>query len=319
MEFVDDTMFYREGHRRIFRAMVSISERGDVVDPLTLSEELGRSRRARGERRQGLHRISRRRGADRGEHRVSREDRAREGAPSPADRSLDGDRHRGVRAGAPATELLDDAEHKIFQVSQQRGSEGLHAHQGAALADDGAHRGAPARRRIDHRRRERVHRSRRAHVGLPTVRSDHRRGATVDGKDGVRAQHRAARSDREQRPGGVLLARNEQGVSSSSACSRPRGASMRRRLRKGMLHDDDFPRLATRRRHSEPRADLDRRHAGHHAARDALEGAAPQDGTRHRDGRRRLPAAHAGSDELREPAAGDQPDLALAQGARARS
>jgi replicative DNA helicase len=41
-EYVDDTMFYREGHRRMFRAMVSISERGDVVDPLTLAEELNR-------------------------------------------------------------------------------------------------------------------------------------------------------------------------------------------------------------------------------------------------------------------------------------
>jgi replicative DNA helicase len=42
-EFLDDSMFYREGHRRIFRAMLSLSERGDVVDPLTLSEELHRS------------------------------------------------------------------------------------------------------------------------------------------------------------------------------------------------------------------------------------------------------------------------------------
>ncbi|MFL5638726.1 MAG: replicative DNA helicase, partial [Gemmatimonadaceae bacterium] len=42
-EFLDDTMFYREGHRRIYRAMVALSERGDVVDPLTLSEELARS------------------------------------------------------------------------------------------------------------------------------------------------------------------------------------------------------------------------------------------------------------------------------------
>src|SRR3954467_3220263 len=42
-EFLDDTMFYREGHRRIFRAMVALSERGDVVDPLTLSEELSRA------------------------------------------------------------------------------------------------------------------------------------------------------------------------------------------------------------------------------------------------------------------------------------
>ena len=38
-EYVDDTMFYREGHRRIFRAMLSITERGEVVgrrpSPLT--------------------------------------------------------------------------------------------------------------------------------------------------------------------------------------------------------------------------------------------------------------------------------------------
>src|SRR5215208_8447982 len=41
-EIVDDSMFYAERHRRIFRAMVAISERGSVVDPLTLSEELSR-------------------------------------------------------------------------------------------------------------------------------------------------------------------------------------------------------------------------------------------------------------------------------------
>src|SRR5437763_11511653 len=41
-ELVDDSMFYAERHRRIFRAMVAISERGSVVDPLTLSDELGR-------------------------------------------------------------------------------------------------------------------------------------------------------------------------------------------------------------------------------------------------------------------------------------
>ena len=42
IEFVDDTMFYAERHRRLFRAMVLITERGGVVDPLTLSDELGR-------------------------------------------------------------------------------------------------------------------------------------------------------------------------------------------------------------------------------------------------------------------------------------
>src|SRR3954466_11268086 len=42
VEHVDHTMFYAERHRRIFRAMVIITERGSVVDPLTLSEELSR-------------------------------------------------------------------------------------------------------------------------------------------------------------------------------------------------------------------------------------------------------------------------------------
>lgn len=43
LEILDDSMFYREGNRRVFRAMVRIWERGDVVDPVTLSEELKRS------------------------------------------------------------------------------------------------------------------------------------------------------------------------------------------------------------------------------------------------------------------------------------
>ena len=41
-EHVDDTMFYAERHRRIFRAMIAIAERGGVVDPLTLSDEMAR-------------------------------------------------------------------------------------------------------------------------------------------------------------------------------------------------------------------------------------------------------------------------------------
>jgi replicative DNA helicase len=41
-EIVEADMFYREGHRRIFRAMLSITERGAVVDVLTLADELER-------------------------------------------------------------------------------------------------------------------------------------------------------------------------------------------------------------------------------------------------------------------------------------
>ena len=39
-EFVTEDMFYREGHRRLFRAMMGVHGRGAVVDPLTLSTEL---------------------------------------------------------------------------------------------------------------------------------------------------------------------------------------------------------------------------------------------------------------------------------------
>ncbi len=39
-ELVQDHMFFREAHRRLFRSMVRLSERGDVIDVITLSEEL---------------------------------------------------------------------------------------------------------------------------------------------------------------------------------------------------------------------------------------------------------------------------------------
>ncbi len=39
-EFLDDTMFYKEAHRILFRAMVGLTERNDVIDPVTLREEL---------------------------------------------------------------------------------------------------------------------------------------------------------------------------------------------------------------------------------------------------------------------------------------
>ena len=41
-EYVNDTMFYAERHRRIFRALVAITERGGIADPLTLADELDR-------------------------------------------------------------------------------------------------------------------------------------------------------------------------------------------------------------------------------------------------------------------------------------
>src|SRR3989440_12716924 len=41
-ELLDDTMFYRAAHRLLFRAMAALPERGDVIDPVTLRDELVR-------------------------------------------------------------------------------------------------------------------------------------------------------------------------------------------------------------------------------------------------------------------------------------
>ena len=40
IEHVNDSMFFREGHRRIYRAMARLFERGDVIDVVMVSEEL---------------------------------------------------------------------------------------------------------------------------------------------------------------------------------------------------------------------------------------------------------------------------------------
>ena len=41
-ELIEDSMFYREGHRRLFRAMLHLTEQRTVIDPLTLRDELVR-------------------------------------------------------------------------------------------------------------------------------------------------------------------------------------------------------------------------------------------------------------------------------------
>jgi replicative DNA helicase len=41
-ETLDDWMFYAEGHRRLFRVMIGIARRGGAVDPITLKDELER-------------------------------------------------------------------------------------------------------------------------------------------------------------------------------------------------------------------------------------------------------------------------------------
>lgn len=117
-ELVDDTMFYREAHRRIFRAMIGITERGGVVDPLTLSDELSRrgELEASGGRDYITFLIDAVPTAANVEYhaRIVREKallrRVIEVSTSLVGAAFD--------ARTTAAELLDEAEHRILQLSQ---------------------------------------------------------------------------------------------------------------------------------------------------------------------------------------------------------
>jgi replicative DNA helicase len=124
-EHVDDTMFYAEKHRRLFRAMIAISERGDVVDPLTLAEELGRHSEL--EQSGGKDYIGFL--VDAVPTSANVEYHARIVKEKALYRRLIDTSTQIVSEAfeqkLTAAELLDEAEHRIFQVSQQRGAEGF--------------------------------------------------------------------------------------------------------------------------------------------------------------------------------------------------
>ncbi|HEX6964331.1 MAG TPA: replicative DNA helicase [Gemmatimonadaceae bacterium] len=124
-EHVDDTMFYREAHRRIFRAMVAISERGEVVDPLTLADELSRRGELEGSGGKdylGLLVDAVPTAANVEYHAKIVREKALLRRLIETSTSIVSEAFEGKMTAA---ELLDDAEHKIFQVSQQRGTQGF--------------------------------------------------------------------------------------------------------------------------------------------------------------------------------------------------
>ncbi len=124
-ELVLDEMFYRESHRRLFRAMVGLVERRTVIDPVTLRDELGR----RGE----LDAVG---GADYLAELV-------DAVPTAANLEYHArivkdkailrrliETSTGIITEAydgrsTASDLLDKAESRIFQISQERGTEGF--------------------------------------------------------------------------------------------------------------------------------------------------------------------------------------------------
>ncbi len=124
-ELVDDTMFYREAHRRLFRAMLALTEQRTVIDHITLRDEL--LRRGELDTAGGLEYLAELvdsvpTAANLEFHAKIVKDKAIlrrliESATSIVTEAYDGK--------ATANELLDSAESKIFQISQQRGDEGF--------------------------------------------------------------------------------------------------------------------------------------------------------------------------------------------------
>ncbi len=124
-EVLTDAMFHRPAHRRLFRAMIAIAERGAVIDPLTLSDEL--ERRGELDGAGGKDYISRL--VDAVPTAANVEYHARIVREKAQLRRLievsTSIVQEAFEARLSAGELLDDAEHKILQLSQDRGSVGF--------------------------------------------------------------------------------------------------------------------------------------------------------------------------------------------------
>lgn len=126
VEFVDDTMFYREAHRRIFRAMVRLFERGSVLDVVTVSESLKEG--AELENAGGLEYLASL--LDAVPTAANIEYHARIVHDKAMLRRLIDAAHAIVRdvhepGNRPVDEVLDQAEQVVFRVSESRNREGF--------------------------------------------------------------------------------------------------------------------------------------------------------------------------------------------------
>jgi replicative DNA helicase len=124
-ELVDDTMFYREPHRRLFRAMLTLTEHRVVIDHITLRDEL--LRRGELEIAGGLEYLAELvdavpTAANIEFHAKIVKDKAILRRLIETSTSIITEAYDGH---STANDLLDTAESKIFQISQQRGDEGF--------------------------------------------------------------------------------------------------------------------------------------------------------------------------------------------------
>jgi replicative DNA helicase len=125
VEVLDDTMFYAESARRIFRAMIAIAERGGVIDPLTLSDELARRGdldASGGKEYLGYLVDAVPTAANIGYHAEIVREKALLRRLIEVSTAIVQDAFEGR---STASELLDEAEGKIFQVSETRTKDGF--------------------------------------------------------------------------------------------------------------------------------------------------------------------------------------------------
>src|SRR3954465_1040996 len=243
IEHVDDTMFYAERHRRIFRSMVLITERGGVVDPLTLSDELSRKgelETAGGKDYIGFLVDAVPTAANVEYHARIVKEKALLRRLIEVSTEIVSEAFTG---GHTADVLLDIAEQKIFEVAQQRTHEGFSRIKELLW---------PTMERI-----EAIHAGGEAITGIASGFSDLDEMTSgfqpsdlvivaarpSMGKTAFTlniAQHAAI--EKQQKVAFFSLEMSKESLVQRMLTSEARIDAQR--LRKGMLRDDDFPRLA---------------------------------------------------------------------------
>jgi len=120
LEILDDTAFYKPAHQKIFASMIALFERGEPVDLLTLVEEL--RRRGDLEKTGGefyltelTGRVTSAANVEYHAHIILEKALMRQLIASSSDVVK-----RAFSEGEDALELLDEAEQRIFQISEQR-------------------------------------------------------------------------------------------------------------------------------------------------------------------------------------------------------
>jgi len=124
-EMLEDWNFYREGHRRLFRAMLALSEQRTVIDHVTLRDEL--MRRGELDDAGGVEYISELvdavpTAANLEFHAKIVRDKAILRRLIETSTNIISEAYQG---SSTAGDLLDKAESRVFQISQERGDEGF--------------------------------------------------------------------------------------------------------------------------------------------------------------------------------------------------